>query len=105
MDGAGLFASVQFAEWGYHFHVDMPYGPYNGYPVQETNKVDCYNFLKCAYQQQTATYRLGWANSVTGHSHYEIYADEWGCRMGGIEVSENVAFTRSQFAFARGASR
>jgi len=105
MSAAGMFTSVQFAEWGYHFHVDKPYGPYNGYPVPETNKVDCYNFLKYAYQQQTATYRLGWANSVTGHCHYEIYAAEWGCRMSGIEVGENIAFTQSKFAFARGASR
>ena len=105
MSAAGQFTSVQFAEWGYHFHVDKPYGPSNGYPVQETNRVDCYNFLKYAYQQQTATYRLGWANSVTGHSHYEVYAAEWGCRMSGIEVGENIAFTQSKFAFARGASR
>jgi hypothetical protein len=105
MNTAGLFTSVQFAEWGYHFHADKPYGPYNGYPMQETNKVDCYNFLKSAYLQQTATYRLGWANSFDGHSHYESYAAEWGCRMVGIEVGENVAFTQSKFAFARGASR
>ena len=105
LNGAGLFTSVQFAEWGYHFHVDKPYGPYNGYPVQETNKVDCFNFLKYAYQQQTATYRLGRANSLTGHCHYECYAAEWGCLMGGIEVGENIAFTQSKFAFARGAAR
>jgi hypothetical protein len=105
MTNARLFTSVQFAEWGYHFHADEPYGPYNGYPVPETNKVDCYNFLKYAYQQQTATYRLGMANSVTGHCHYECYAAEWGCLMGGIEVGENIAFTQSKFAFARGASR
>ena len=104
-DNAGLFTAVQFGEWGYHFHSQQPYGQYDGYPVQETNKVACYNFLKYAYQQQTSTYRLGWANSVTGHSHYESYADEWGCRMGGIEVGENIAFTQSKFAFARGASR
>ena len=38
-------------------------------------------------------------------SHYECYAAEWGCRMSGIEVGENISFTQSKFAFARGASR
>jgi len=105
MNNAGQYTSVQFAEWGYHFHVDQPYGTNNGYPVVETSKTNCHDFLKYAYQQQTATYRLGWANSVTGHSHYECYAAEWGSRMSGIEVGENIAFTQSKFAFARGASR
>jgi hypothetical protein len=105
MNNAGLFTSVQFGEWGYHFHADQPYGTNHGYPVVETNKVDCYNFMKYAYQQQTATYRLGWANAFDGHSHYECYAAEWGCRMVGIEVGENIAFAQSKIAFTRGASR
>ena len=43
--------------------------------------------------------------SVTGHSHYEAYAGEWGARCIGLEVGENIAFTQSKIAFARGASR
>lgn len=105
LDAAGLFTSVQFGEWGYHFHVDKPYGPYDGYPQPMTNRVQCYNSMKSAYLQQAADYRRGWANSVTGHSHYECYAAEWGCRMSGIEVGENIAFTQSKIAFSRGASR
>ncbi|MCX6928737.1 MAG: hypothetical protein NT154_36820 [Verrucomicrobia bacterium] len=105
LDSAGLFTSVQFGEWGYHFHVFKPYGPYDGYPQPMTNRVQCFNALRAAYQDQNANYRRGWANSVTGHSHYECYAAEWGCRMGGIEVGENIAFSQSKIAFTRGASR
>lgn len=105
MDNVGLFTSIQFGEWGYHFHTAKPYGPYDGFPKPMTNRIDCYDFLRSAYLQQTADYRRGWANSVTGHSHYESYAAEWGCRMVGIEVGENIAFTQSKFAFTRGASR
>ena len=105
LDNVGLFTSIQFGEWGYHFHTAKPYGPYDGYPRPMTNRIDCYDFLKSAYLQQTADYRRGRANSVTGHSHYESYAAEWGCRMVGIEVGENIAFTQSKFAFTRGASR
>jgi len=42
---------------------------------------------------------------VTGHSHYEAYAGQWGARLIGLEVGENIAFTQSKLAFARGASR
>jgi len=48
---------------------------------------------------------LGRVISVTGHSHYEAYAGEWGARCIGLEVGENIAFTQSKLAFARGASR
>ena len=47
---------------------------------------------------------LGRTISVTGHSHYEAYAGEWGARCIGLEVGENIAFTQSKFAFARGAA-
>ena len=43
--------------------------------------------------------------SVTGHSHYECYAAEWGTSVVGIEVGENIGFTQSKFAFSRGAAR
>ena len=43
--------------------------------------------------------------SVTGHSHYEAYAAEWGARLVGLELGENIAFTQSKIAFARGAAR
>ena len=48
---------------------------------------------------------MGRVLSVTGHSHYEAYAAEWGTRCIGLEVGENIAFTQSKFAFARGAAR
>jgi hypothetical protein len=48
---------------------------------------------------------LGRVISVTGHSHYEAYAAEWGARCVGLELGENIAFTQSKLAFARGASR
>ena len=48
---------------------------------------------------------LGRVISVTGHSHYEAYVGEWGARCIGLEVGENIAFTQSKLAFARGASR
>jgi len=41
-----MFTSVQFAEWGYHFNAEKPYGRHNSYPAQETNTIDCSNFLK-----------------------------------------------------------
>lgn len=107
MDAAGVYSSIQFGEWGYHFHHadPKPYGAYDGYPVQETSRSNCYAFLKSAYLQQTADFRHGRANAMTGHSHYEAYQAEWGCLMGGIEVGENIAFTQSKIAFTRGASR
>ncbi|MFM7101701.1 MAG: hypothetical protein ACKO3N_11085, partial [Verrucomicrobiota bacterium] len=43
--------------------------------------------------------------SVTGHSHYEAYAAEWGAAVIGLEVGENIGFTQSKFALARGAAR
>ena len=42
---------------------------------------------------------------MTGHSHYEAYAAEWGASAVGLEVGENIGFTQSKFAFAQGASR
>lgn len=48
---------------------------------------------------------LGRTISVTGHSHYEAYAAEWGARCVGLELGENIGFTQSKLAFARGASR
>jgi len=43
--------------------------------------------------------------SVTGHSHYEAYAAEWGSPLVGLELGENIGFTQSKIAFARGAAR
>jgi hypothetical protein len=48
---------------------------------------------------------LGRVMSVTGHSHYEAYAAEWGARCIGLELGENIAFTQSKLAFARGAAK
>ena len=50
-------------------------------------------------------YMRGRNMSVTGHSHYEAYAGQWGAHVVGLEVGENIAFTQSKIAFARGASR
>ncbi len=47
---------------------------------------------------------LGRVISVTGHSHYEAYAGEWGARCIGLEVGENIAFSQSKLAFAKKAA-
>jgi acetyl esterase/lipase len=125
MDQAGLFTAVQLGEWGYYFHnlacteswwrgnFGRDFDTYKhlmkpaglaGYDQRPTSKQACYDILK-AYFRSKSRDLLGRVISVTGHSHYEAYAAEWGTRCIGLEVGENIAFTQSKLAFARGASR
>ncbi len=126
MDRAGVFSAIQLGEWGYHFHrltgdegwwkavLGADYetqakdfvipAAQRGYEPVPTTRRECYDQLReyFLWHRQTKGGRL---ISVTGHSHYEAYAAEWGASVVGLEVGENIGFTQSKFAFARGASR
>lgn len=126
LDAAGVFSAIQLGEWGYHFHrLQSDVGwwkavlgsdfeskgqefikpPENrGYDPLPKSRRECYDQLReyFLWHRQTKGGRL---ISVTGHSHYEAYAAEWGASVVGLEVGENIGFTQSKFAFARGASR
>jgi len=125
MDRAHVFSAVQLGEWGYYFHNLSPneswwhdvYGKefeqFNhlmkppglaGYERRPASRRECFEVLKDYFTSRSRDL-LGRVISVTGHSHYEAYAGEWGARCIGLEVGENIAFTQSKFAFARGASR
>ncbi len=125
MDRAGLFTAVQLGEWGYYFHnlsCNEPWWRGNfgkdfdaykhrmkpaglaGYDHRPSSKRECYDVLM-AYFMNRSRDLLGRVISVTGHSHYEAYVGEWGARCIGLELGENIAFTQSKLAFARGASR
>ena len=125
MDRAGLFTAVQLGEWGYYFHNLAPaaswwrevYGKefdsfkhlmkpagLAGYDRRPATKRECYEAVKNYFTSRQRDL-LGRVISVTGHSHYEAYAGEWGARCIGLEVGENIAFTQSKLAFARGAGR
>ncbi|HTA28947.1 MAG TPA: hypothetical protein VK731_00605 [Candidatus Cybelea sp.] len=125
MDGAHVFSAVQLGEWGYYFHnlsmneswwhdvygkdfeefkhLMKPVG-LAGYDRLPASKRECFETLKDYFTSRSGDL-LGRVISVTGHSHYEAYAGEWGARCIGLEVGENIAFTQSKLAFARGASR
>jgi hypothetical protein len=125
MDRAGVFTAVQLGEWGYYFHNLAPteswwrdvYGKefdafkhlmkppgLAGYNRRPTSRRECFEIIKDYYTSRQRDL-LGRVISVTGHSHYEAYVGEWGARCIGLEVGENIAFTQSKLAFARGASR
>ena len=125
MDRAGVFTAVQLGEWGYYFHnlasseawwhdnygkefdafkhLMKPAG-LAGYDRRPASKRECYDVVRDYFTSKSRDV-LGRVISVTGHSHYEAYAGEWGARCIGLEVGENIAFTQSKLAFARGASR
>ena len=126
LDRAGQFGAIQLGEWGYHFHrltsdtnwwkavlgddYETQVQHYlipaeqRGYARAPQTRRDCYEQLReyFYWHRQAKSGRL---ISVTGHSHYEAYAAEWGTAAIGLEVGENIRFTQSKFAFARGASR
>jgi hypothetical protein len=127
LDRAGLFWAVQLGEWGYYFHNLSRWEPWwhdvygfgkdfeqhkrlmkparlAGYDRRPTGKRECYEAVK-AYFLSRKHDLLGRLISVTGHSHYEAYVGEWGAKCVGLEIGENIAFTQSKLAFARGASR
>ena len=125
LDQAGVFNAVQLGEWGYYFHNLSCNEPWwrdvygkefeahkhlmkppglAGYDHRPTTRRECYEILKDYFLSRSKDL-LGRIISVTGHSHYEAYAAEWGARCIGLEVGENIAFTQSKLAFARGASR
>lgn len=125
MDQAGVFTAVQLGEWGYYFHNLAPreswwrdvYGAdfdqfkqlikpagLAGYQHRPASRQECFNLVG-AYFTNRSQALLGRVISVTGHSHYEAYAGEWGAKCIGLEVGENIAFTQSKLAFARGAAR
>jgi hypothetical protein len=125
LDQAEIFNAVQLGEWGYYFHnlssneqwwrdtygkdfdrhkhLMKPSG-LAGYDRQPTSRRECYDVLKNYFASRSGDL-LNRVISVTGHSHYEAYAAEWGARCVGLEVGENIAFTQSKLGFARGASR
>ena len=125
MKRAGVFHAYQLGEWGYYLHNLSPnerwwrdvYGAefesfrhlmkpagLAGYDRRPSTKQECYDRVR-SYFVGRQKELLGRIISVTGHSHYEAYAGEWGTECIGLEVAENIAFTQSKFAFARGASR
>jgi hypothetical protein len=125
LDQAGDFSAIQLGEWGYYFHnlsLDENWwrGVYGadfdkmkplmkpkglaGYDIRPKDKRECYEIVKDYFTTRQRAMR-GRNMSVTGHSHYEAYAAEWGARVVGLEVCENIAFTQSKIAFARGAAR
>ncbi len=125
MDRAGVFNAYQLGEWGYYFHNLAPneswwhdvYGKdfdaykhlmkpngLAGYDRRPATRRECYEVVKDYFMSRKHDL-LDRVISVTGHSHYEAYVGEWGARCIGLEVGENIAFTQSKLAFARGASR
>jgi hypothetical protein len=125
LDRAGVFSALQLGEWGYFFHnlsssenwfrsaygKDFPDFKHllkprglAGYDSRPKTRQECYDIVKDYYLTRNR-YMRGRNLSVTGHSHYEAYAGEWGTRAIGLELGENIAFTQSKLAFARGAAR
>lgn len=125
MDRAGVFTAYQLGEWGYYLHnlshkeswwrdvygrdfdqfkhLMKPAG-LAGYDRRPADKRECHAAVRNYFQSRSRDL-LGRVISVTGHSHYEAYAGAWGARCIGLELGENIAFTQSKLAFARGASR
>ena len=125
LDRAGVFSTVQLGEWGYYFHNlssseswwravygdafeerkgSMKPTGLNGYDVPPRDRRECFEIVRNYYQTRDRFMR-GRNFSVTGHSHYEAYVAEWGAPLIGLELGENIAFTQSKIAFARGAAR
>jgi len=125
LDKTGVFNALQLGEWGYYFHnlssseawfrnvFGKDFEDYRhllkpaglaGYDSKPKNRRECYEIVKDYFLTRNRFMR-GRNMSVTGHSHYEAYAAEWGARLVGLELGENIAFAQSKIAFARGASR
>ncbi len=126
LDRTGVFSAIQLGEWGYHFHQltsdegwwravlgddfdsqsprFMKSRELRGYDYLPTTRRECYDQVRDYFLWHSQA-RRGRLISVTGHSHYEAYVAEWGARVIGLELGENIGFTQSKMAFARGASR
>lgn len=125
MDKSNTFMAIQLGEWGYYFHnlssnkqwhrdvfgdefeqfkqFIKPAG-LNGYDAKPTSRRECYGQVRDYFLTRHRAMR-GRTISITGHSHYEAYVGEWGTRVIGLELGENIAFTQSKIAFVRGAAR
>lgn len=125
MDDHGTFVAIQLGEWGYYFHnlstneqwhrdvfgaefetfkhFIKPAG-LKGYDARPTSRKECYDQARDYFLTRHRAMR-GRTISVTGHSHYEAYVGEWGSKVIGLELGENIAFTQAKIAFARGAAR
>lgn len=124
-DAQGEFMGIQLGEWGYYFHnLSMNEGYWRGlyganfeghkhrmkpqglfgYDAKPGSKREAHDIIRDYFLTRNRAMR-GRNISVTGHSHYEAYVADWGARLIGLEVGENIAFAQSKFAFARGASR
>ncbi len=125
MDDNHVFVAIQLGEWGYYFHnlstdekwhrnvfgdefetfktFIKPAG-LRGYDRRPKRRKECYDQVRDYFLTRHRAMR-GRTISVTGHSHYEAYAGEWGSKVIGLELGENIAFTQSKIAFARGAAR
>lgn len=122
---AGIFTATQLGEWGYYFHNLSHAEPWwravygdefeerrrhmkpkglAGFDRRPETKRECHDILEDYFRTRQRAMR-GWSLSVTGHSHYEAWVGQWGARVIGLELGENIAFTQSKIAFARGASR
>ncbi len=125
MDQTDTFLAIQLGEWGYYFHnlstdeqwhrnvFGKDFETYRhfvkpsglkGYDTTPTTRRECYEIVRDYFLTRHRAMR-GRTLSVTGHSHYEAYVGEWGSRGIGLELGENIGFTQSKIAFARGASR
>ncbi len=125
MDDSHTFMAIQLGEWGYYFHnlsrdeqwhrnvygdaferfrhVIKP-AAFRGYDAKPATRQACYDQVRDYFLTRHRAMR-GRTISITGHSHYEAYAGEWGSTVIGLELGENIAFTQSKIAFARGAAR
>ncbi len=125
MDRSNTFLAIQLGEWGYYFHNLSTNEPWHrnvfgkefetfkhfvkpaglkGYDAKPTSRKACYDQVRDYFLTRHRAMR-GRTISITGHSHYEAYAAEWGTKVIGLELGENIAFTQSKIAFARGAAR
>ncbi len=122
---AGVFHAIQLGEWGYYFHnlssaegwwravygdefetrrAQMKPPGLAGFDSMPQSRREAYEIVRDYYLTRDRHMR-GNNFSVTGHSHYEAYVAEWGSPLIGLELGENIGYTQSKIAFARGASR
>ena len=125
MENSNVFTAIQLGEWGYYFHNLSQNGQWHrnvfgdefdtfkhfikpaglqGYDAKPKSRKECYDQVRDYFLTRHRAMR-GRTISITGHSHYEAYVGEWGSKVIGLELGENIGFTQSKIAFARGAAR